>query len=241
MRRNAFLAAVVFGAFAAAAAAQNTTDNEFVRKAALSGMKEVQVSQHAASSAANPEVKQFASQLVRDHTSANEKLKAAAGTMNVTLPAEMDAEHRAQAQRLTGMTGAGLDRGFVDHMVESHGKSITLFESESQNGSGALREFAAATLPTLREHLRMAQDLQGRLTTGAATSPATTTGTMGTMGTERTTETTGTTGTTERMDEPATTTGQTESAMPATASRYPMAAAMGAALLMLGLALKLRK
>jgi putative membrane protein len=235
MRRNAFLAAVVFGAFAAAAAAQNTTDTDFARKAALSGMKEVQVSQHAASSAANSEVKEFANQLVRDHTNANEKLKAAAATMNVELPADLDAEHRSQAERLTAMTGPGLDRGYVEHMAESHRKSVALFETESQNGSGALREFATATLPTLREHLRMAQDLQGRLTTGA--------GATGTTADTSTSPATGATAneTTERMDEPATTGDTYGSSMPATASRYPMAAAMGAALLVLGLALRLRK
>ena len=234
MRRNAFLAALVLGAVAGTAAAQNTTDAEFARKAALSGMKEVRVSQHAASSAANAEVKQFANQLVQDHTNANEKLKAAAGTMNVQLPADLDAEHRTQAQRLTAMTGSGLDRGYVDHMVESHRKSVTLFETESQNGAGALREFATATLPTLREHLRMAEDLQGRLTTGA--------GATGAAGTSTSAATTaGSTGTMERMDEPVTTGETAGSSMPATASRYPLAAAMGAALLVLGLALRLRK
>jgi putative membrane protein len=230
MRRNAFLAAVVLGAFAGIAAAQNTTDSDFARKAALSGMKEVRVSEHAASSAANADVKQLANRLVQDHTGANEKLKAAAGTMNVELPADLDAEHRAQAERLTAMTGAGLDRGYVDHMVESHRKSITLFETESQNGSGALREFAAATLPTLREHLRMAEELQARLTSGAGAGT-----------TAETTTSPATTGATETMDEPATTGETTGSSMPATATRYPMAAAMGAALLVLGLALRLRK
>ncbi|MFN2385324.1 MAG: DUF4142 domain-containing protein [Thermoanaerobaculia bacterium] len=234
---------VVLGAFAAAAAAQNATDSEFAQKAALSGMKKVRLSQHAASSAANGEVKEFANQLVRHHTDANAKLKAAAGTMNVQLPADLDAEHRAQAERLTAMSGAGLDRGYVDHMVESHQKSVALFERESQSGSGALREFATATLPTLREHLRMAQDLQGRLTTAGATPETSMTGT--TAGTPADT-TAGTTAST--MDEPTTTTARettapetTESTMPATASPYPMAAAMGAALLVLGLALRFRK
>jgi putative membrane protein len=228
MRRNAFLTAVAFAAFAAVAAAQNTTDADFARKAALSGMKEVRVSQHAASSAANADVKQFASRLLQDHTSANEKLKTAAGTMNVQLPADLDAEHRAQAERLTAMTGASLDRGYVDHMVESHRKSVALFETESNSGSGALREFATATLPTLREHLRMAEDLQTRSTTGAGT-------TAETGATARTMEEPA------RTEEPETSGETSGSAMPRTASRYPLAAAAGAALLVLGLALRLRK
>ena len=230
MRRNAFLAALVLGAIAGTAAAQNTTDADFARKAALSGMKEVQVSQHAASSAANGEVKQFASQLVQDHTSANEKLSAAAGSMNVQLPADLDAEHRAQAQRLTAMSGTDLDRSYVNHMVQSHQKSVALFEKESQSGSGALREFAASTLPTLREHLKMAQDLQARLTGSTGAAAPMTTG-------ETSPATTGA----GSMNEP-TTSGETlGSTMPATASRYPMAAAVGAALLVLGLALRFRK
>jgi putative membrane protein len=50
-------------------------------------------------------------------------------------------------------------------MVENHGKSITAFEAESNNGTDAeLKAFAGNTLPTLREHLQMARDTTGKLT-----------------------------------------------------------------------------
>ena len=49
-------------------------------------------------------------------------------------------------------------------MVADHEKAIALFENASTNAAGAdARKLAADTLPTLREHLQAARDLQGKL------------------------------------------------------------------------------
>lgn len=240
------------------------SDSEFARKAAMSGMKEVRVSEHAAAQASSADVKQFATKLVQDHTAANANLSTAAGAASIELPADLDAEHRQQVQQLTTLSGADLDRTYVDKMVESHTKSVQLFEQKSRDGSGALAAFASSTLPTLREHLQMAQDLQRRVgassgagmagTTAPTSDPAAgTTGSMGTMTTDRP-ATTGTTATTDRMatsDTTATTdttrettgtpAGASDPEMPASASGYPLAILLGIGLAALGLALRLKK
>lgn len=231
-------------------------DAEFVRKAAMSGMKEVRVSEHAAQSATNTEVKEFARRLVQDHTAVNERLRSVAGASNVALPAELDAMHRQEVQQLTGLSGAALDGMYMDKMVQSHQKSVQLFEAKSA-GSGPLAELAKTTLPTLRDHLQMALDLQGKVgrsveagstgmtaTEQPATSPeagmtATTEQPATSPATEQPATAETTTGTTET--ERAAPARTTEPAMPASASAYPLAILIGLGLGVLGLALRLKK
>jgi len=75
-----------------------------------------------------------------------------------------DAKPEAEAWRT--QTGAALDRAFIDHAVTEHEKTIALFESEAKDGSDAeLKAWAGKTLPTLREHLKAAQDLRSKLQT----------------------------------------------------------------------------
>jgi putative membrane protein len=60
----------------------------------------------------------------------------------------------------------GFDRGYAEHLVTEHEKTIALFETESTSGSDAeLKAFATKTLPTLKEHLKAAQDIKAKLTT----------------------------------------------------------------------------
>jgi putative membrane protein len=52
-------------------------------------------------------------------------------------------------------------------MVDDHEKDIKKFQQESE-GSGPVADFAKQTLPTLKEHLQMAQSLNGSTTGSAA-------------------------------------------------------------------------
>jgi putative membrane protein len=48
-------------------------------------------------------------------------------------------------------------------MVKDHEEAVVLFASEANDGKDpAVKAWAEKTLPTLREHLRMARELQGK-------------------------------------------------------------------------------
>lgn len=61
-------------------------DRKFVLKAAREGMKEVALAQLAVSKAERPEVRELASQLVRDHTSSNRELMSIAQVEGIPVP-----------------------------------------------------------------------------------------------------------------------------------------------------------
>jgi putative membrane protein len=87
----------------------------------------------------------------------------ASGTVQTTGEAR---DQMAGAEPWMSQTGKDFDKGFIDHAVQDHQKAIELFQNEADRGTDAqLKAFAKKTLPTLRAHLKQAQDLQQRLST----------------------------------------------------------------------------
>lgn len=140
--------------------ALSAQDRRFVTEAAQGGIMEVELGRLASERASNPEVKAFGRRMVEDHTVANERLKQVARERSLTLPTEMTAEQKQERDKLSRATGAEFDRMYMSHMVKDHQKDVSEFEKETQKGEdAAVRSFAQQTLPTLREHLQMAQKL----------------------------------------------------------------------------------
>ncbi len=68
------------------------------------------------------------------------------------------------ANRLESLSGKEFDQAYIKQMVEDHQKAISKFETAQQNVEDAeLKQFASDTLPKLRDHLKMAQDIQASL------------------------------------------------------------------------------
>jgi putative membrane protein len=60
--------------------------------------------------------------------------------------------------RLVGLTGKSFDEAYMSHEVQCHSKAVAKFEKASGDlPDGELKQFVVSTLPTLREHLAMAQ------------------------------------------------------------------------------------
>lgn len=64
------------------------------------------------------------------------------------------------------LSGADFNRAFASSMVKGHEQAIRKFENAANNLQDAdLKKYAKKTLPTLREHLRKAQELQSQVGT----------------------------------------------------------------------------
>jgi putative membrane protein len=138
---------------------QGATDENFVVNTWLDGMAEVELGNLTQQRASNDQVKQFGQRMIADHTKANEELKPIAGRVNVTLPTSLDGMHAALKRTLQGLKGFEFDRRYMDEMVKNHRVAVSSFEQQAKTGNdGALKAFAQKTLPTLREHLKMAED-----------------------------------------------------------------------------------
>lgn len=155
------LAAGLLGLLAGqASAALSSADRTFAQKAASAGLGEIQAAQAAQQKSSSPQVRQFANRMITDHTQANDELQQIAQQENLTLPSQPDPQDRSAMQRLSGMNGPAFDKGYAQQQVRDHQQAVALFQREANSGSDpALKQFAAKTLPTLRQHLQMAQAL----------------------------------------------------------------------------------
>jgi putative membrane protein len=139
------------------------TDDTFMRTAAMDGLAEVEHGKLAAQNAASSDVKQFGQRMVDEHGKGNAELKNLAAKKNVTLPTELDAKHKAMQDKLSKLNGTAFDSAYMAHMVSAHKEAVSLFEREAKSGKDAdTKAFAAKTLPTLQQHLKMAQDLSAK-------------------------------------------------------------------------------
>jgi predicted outer membrane protein len=81
-----------------------------------------------------------------------------------------DQEH-AQMQRLSTLRGAQFDAEFANFMAQGHDKVIKMLQqAQSTTRNAELRTYIQNALPTVREHLRIAQSLGGSTTTTATSS-----------------------------------------------------------------------
>jgi len=140
------------------AAALSDQDRKFADAAAMGGMMEVMLGDMAKTTGNTPTIKALGEMMVKDHSKANDELKAWASANGYTLPTSLNAEKQKMVDELKGKKGADFDKAYADMMVKDHKKDIDEFRKQSTDGSNAsLKDFAAKTLPALEHHLMEAQ------------------------------------------------------------------------------------
>jgi putative membrane protein len=136
------------------------SDATFAREAAEGGIAEVKFGQLAEDKASSQEVKDFGKRMVTDHTKANDQLKADAAKEKFTLPTDMSKRDQMAYDRLSKLSGAAFDRAYARDMVRDHRADVAAFLNESKDGKQEwTKGFASQTLPTLREHLKQAEEM----------------------------------------------------------------------------------
>ena len=135
---------------------------EFVSKAGMDGMAEVQLGQLAAKQGHSTDATQFAQQMITDHGKANAELTAIAQRKGLPAPTALDTEHQNMVQMLSSKSGAALDMAYANEMVRAHDKAIALFTRASSSKDADIAGFAKKTLPTLQMHKQMAQKLAAK-------------------------------------------------------------------------------
>ncbi|HTI48228.1 MAG TPA: DUF4142 domain-containing protein [Casimicrobiaceae bacterium] len=139
-------------------------DRAFVDQAARAGMEEVALGQRAERDAASPAVRAFATRMVGDHEKANAELRSIVARDGLELPQRLDTNARKEVADLETAHGAKFDAKYMEHQASDHRKVIAAFEREARDGRDAdVRNFAAATLPTLRAHLELARSTEAAL------------------------------------------------------------------------------
>ena len=164
MLKQIVLASVVMMGLAAAPVL--AADETFVMKAAKGGMAEVELGKLAVDKGSNDAVKKFGQRMADDHSKANDELAVLVKSKNITLPTEIGPEEKTLRDRLMKLSGPAFDQAYMKAMVSDHVKDIAEFRTESRTGKDPeVKAWAAKTLPTLEEHLKLAREANGAVGT----------------------------------------------------------------------------
>jgi len=142
------------------ASAVDKDDAKFAVAAANGGMAEVELGTLAQEKAVNAKVKDFGSMMVKDHSKANDEMKALAKSKGITLPDSIDSKEQKVKSDLSAKSGADFDKAYVSNMIDDHKEDIKEFEDAAKNVKDPdLKAFAVKTLPTLKMHLDAIQKI----------------------------------------------------------------------------------
>jgi putative membrane protein len=138
------------------------TTADFVKEVATSDMFEIGSSQLAQDKGNAPE-KAFATQMITDHTKTSTELKemVSSGKVKADVPAALEGSLQSKLDKLKGESGKDFSSDYDSDQVSAHEDAVSLFERYAKGGDNAdLKDWAGKTLPILRHHLAMAQDLK---------------------------------------------------------------------------------
>jgi len=125
--------------------------------AAHSDQNEIQLSKMALAKGVTGMAKTFANQMIADHTKSTANLKPIAAKAGVTLPTDMDANHKAMAPALEKLSGKAFEDKYINQMVADHQMTANTMAAHKQmTKDAALQGFITNTLPVVESHLSMA-------------------------------------------------------------------------------------
>jgi putative membrane protein len=115
----------------------------------------------------NPRVKQFADQMIREHTQAMEKGTTLARRINAQMTdsdvsRQIEQELRANTDRLRNLQGAELDRQYVTMQVDEHRAALGhLDRFRAMTDNADVRAHIEEMRTAVQAHLQHAQELRG--------------------------------------------------------------------------------
>jgi len=158
---------------ASAATAPALDDADIAAIVVAANTIDIRYGEIARQRATNPQVKEFAETMIRDHTAVNQSAGELVTRLGVT-PRENDLSRSLEAQaaqmRETLMTksGAEFDRAYIDNEVTYHQAVLqALDETLIPNAKNAeLKQALVDVRPAIQAHLEHAQSIQRALAAG---------------------------------------------------------------------------
>lgn len=161
---------------AAAATTLSKADQKTLADMARANLAEIEMGRLAQSKSQDEQVKNFAQQMIDDHTKALNDVQQLAQAKGVTLPTEPDSKHKKMADKLGKMSGDEFNRTYMAQAGVSDHKKVhsMLQKTESRAKDPDLKALAAKMRPTVEQHLNSAEQMKGGAAKGAPAEKATT-------------------------------------------------------------------
>lgn len=158
--RDVLVAALTALALAACSAPSTP---EFVQKAAMSDLYEIQAGRIASEKGQSEAVRQFGKVMGAEHTETAQGLMGLVATnhIRIELPTELDGSHQALIDSLNSASAEDFDKTYATQQVDAHQEAVSLFKKYAAKGDdGDVKRFASDMLATLEDHLEKAKKLR---------------------------------------------------------------------------------
>lgn len=147
--------------------AKKFSDTHFVDHAYTSGQNEIILNRMALERSRNEDVRKFAQKMLEDHGKANQDLLLIVSEFRIAVPDKPLPEQEKDLRHMSSGEVKDFDKEFMNHMVMNHEKSVKLFEQASKElKNEKLKAFASKTLPTIKEHLKVAKETRDKVAKG---------------------------------------------------------------------------
>lgn len=136
-------------------------DEKALKDMAQANINEIAAAKIALSKAQSSEVKAFAQQMVKDHSSALTKVQAVAQQKGVALPTKPDAKHMAMSAKLEKLSGGAFDKMYMENAgTKDHKMVLSKLQSDSKKIKDSdVKALAEAHLPVVEQHLKSAEQI----------------------------------------------------------------------------------
>jgi putative membrane protein len=143
-------------------------DMVYVQEAAQAGMAEVELAKLALEKSKNSDVRQYAKQMIADHTPLNEQLIELAQQKGITLPTTASPKYQALKAQLSELSGSNFDQAYINEAgINGHMENLVIHTRQIQLGQDRdLQAFAAKTIPVIERHLQLLDLLFMQFTDG---------------------------------------------------------------------------
>jgi putative membrane protein len=137
-------------AAARAAKPLSAKDTKFLGDAASGGSWEVATGRSAEQKAQSGATKEIAARIVTDYSKSNKELVDLGKKKGLGISTE------GKAQQISAQD---FDKRYLNLVVQEHQEESRVFEKEAKSGDDAdIKNWAAKTLPTIKQHLALAKD-----------------------------------------------------------------------------------
>jgi len=153
-----------------AASAQGINDAQIASIVVTANQVDIDAGNFAKSHAANAQVKQFAQQMVTDHTGVNKQAVALATKLKVTpednpTSQSLKSGGETNITKLKTLKGAEFDKAYIDHEVEYHQAVLDAVDKTLIPGAKneELKALLVKTRPAFVAHLEHAKHVQAEI------------------------------------------------------------------------------
>ena len=153
---------LMFGAMAllalpTMASAQMMSASTYVMKAGASDLFERESAKLELASTKNADLKTFANQMITDHTTSTDDVKAAAMQAGMKVaPPHLDAKQTQDLAKLRGAKGMARDKLYVMQQKAAHQDALMVQQGYATNGTvEPLKMAAGKIVPVVQSHIAM--------------------------------------------------------------------------------------